>query len=295
MNAGTVSPLVIAAGIADYLTEHPVTTMGDDTAYSSSSWDLSQGVPTKNAIRDKIVSIDSAISGKVDKVTGSSLVADTAIANFHAPGSDNQDLSGLVSNNDARLSDARTPLTHTHSYEPANANIQTHVSSAHAPSTAQKNSDITKEEIEAKLTGELTSHTHSSPTWKTGIATKNITDASTTQNIAHGLGRVPKMVWVTGNAVATALTQMTSGCYDGTNHAGLSVCMTEGTTTATTDTIYSSTASEIAFTAAGSTSPYNGANRQTGVITCDATNIIITWTKAGTVASNVVNIIWQCT
>lgn len=37
-----------------------------------------------------------------------------------------------------------------------------HKDSAHAPNNAQKNSDITKEEIEAKLTGELTSHTHAS-------------------------------------------------------------------------------------------------------------------------------------
>jgi len=44
--------------------------------------------------------------------------------------------------------------------EPANSNIQAHISSTHAPSDAQKNSDITKEEIEAKLTGEITSHTH---------------------------------------------------------------------------------------------------------------------------------------
>lgn len=35
-----------------------------------------------------------------------------------------------------------------------------HADSAHAPSTAQKNSDITKAEIEAKLTGTLTSHLH---------------------------------------------------------------------------------------------------------------------------------------
>jgi hypothetical protein len=44
--------------------------------------------------------------------------------------------------------------------EPANSNIQTHVTSAHAPSNAQKNSDITKAEIEAKLTGEISTHTH---------------------------------------------------------------------------------------------------------------------------------------
>lgn len=36
----------------------------------------------------------------------------------------------------------------------------THSQSAHAPTNAQKNSDITKAEIEAKLTGEITTHTH---------------------------------------------------------------------------------------------------------------------------------------
>lgn len=45
-------------------------------------------------------------------------------------------------------------------FEPANSNIQAHVMSVHAPGNAQKNSDITKDEIEAKLIGELTSHTH---------------------------------------------------------------------------------------------------------------------------------------
>jgi hypothetical protein len=44
--------------------------------------------------------------------------------------------------------------------EAANANIQTHVTAAHAPVGAQVNADITKAEIEAKLTGAITSHTH---------------------------------------------------------------------------------------------------------------------------------------
>ena len=35
-----------------------------------------------------------------------------------------------------------------------------HSQAAHAPSNAQKNSDITKAEIEAKLTGNITSHSH---------------------------------------------------------------------------------------------------------------------------------------
>ena len=44
--------------------------------------------------------------------------------------------------------------------EPKNANIQSHIASTHAPSDAQKNSDITKAEIEAKLTGDITTHNH---------------------------------------------------------------------------------------------------------------------------------------
>jgi hypothetical protein len=55
---------------------------------------------------------------------------------------------------------AATGHNHAGVYEPANANIQTHIAAAHAPANAQKNSDITKAEIEAKLTGEIASHTH---------------------------------------------------------------------------------------------------------------------------------------
>ena len=36
----------------------------------------------------------------------------------------------------------------------------THSTSSHTPIDAQKNSDITKAEIEAKLTGEISSHSH---------------------------------------------------------------------------------------------------------------------------------------
>lgn len=58
--------------------------------------------------------------------------------------------------------DGKSATGHTHAgvYEPADAAIQSHITSAHAPSNAQKNSDITKAEIEAKLTGEISSHTH---------------------------------------------------------------------------------------------------------------------------------------
>ena len=72
----------------------------------------------------------SAFAGKVDKVAGKGL-------------STNDLTNALKTNYD---------------------NAYTHSQSTHAPSNAQKNSDITKAEIEAKLTGEITSHSHALPT-----------------------------------------------------------------------------------------------------------------------------------
>lgn len=51
----------------------------------------------------------------------------------------------------------------------------THSTSTHAPSNAQKNSDITKTEIEAKLTGNITSHTHSQ--YLTSVPSEYITES----------------------------------------------------------------------------------------------------------------------
>lgn len=56
-----------------------------------------------------------------------------------------------------------------------------HSQSAHAPSNAQKNSDITKAEIEAKLTGQISTHSHTSDNTK---APTNHASSSST----YGLG-----------------------------------------------------------------------------------------------------------
>jgi hypothetical protein len=72
------------------------------------------------------------LSNLVVKETGKSLISDILISDIHAPGSDNQDLSSYVQTNDSRLTDAREPLIHVHdNYEPANVNIQSHISSTH--------------------------------------------------------------------------------------------------------------------------------------------------------------------
>ena len=76
--------------------------------------------------------------------------------------SDTADADKPVSTATQAAPDAKAASSHTHTgvYEAANANLQSHVGSAHAPSTAQANADITKAEIEAKLTGEISSHSH---------------------------------------------------------------------------------------------------------------------------------------
>ena len=93
-----------------------------------------------------------------------------------------------------------TPATHNHSYNdltnkptiPTVSNdltntlktnydsAYTHSQSTHAPSNAQKNSDITKGEIEAKLTGQITSHTHAVEIPKDALITTNIIGTSLT-------------------------------------------------------------------------------------------------------------------
>ena len=52
----------------------------------------------------------------------------------------------------------------------------THSQSAHAPTNAQKNSDITKAEIEAKLTGTITTHSHT--VTKEDVGLGNVTNES---------------------------------------------------------------------------------------------------------------------
>ncbi len=150
-------------------------------------------MPSKRWVSGVIkITTDPIIENVAGKVTLSEVKADTDVAdaiskkhaNTNDPTADQKAALGgtsgtpsvsnkFVTNADSRNTDTRDPKTHSHaesdvislvtdlsSKEPANSNIQTHVISAHAPSNAQKNSDITKAEIEAKLIGEISSHTH---------------------------------------------------------------------------------------------------------------------------------------
>ena len=67
--------------------------------------------------------------------------------------------SSVAESNLTKISSVNTS-TFTSSLKSNYDNAYTHSTSTHAPSNAQKNSDITKAEIEAKLTGVITSHSH---------------------------------------------------------------------------------------------------------------------------------------
>lgn len=101
----------------------------------------------------------------------------------------------------------------------------THSQAAHAPSNAQKNSDITKAEIEAKLTGEIESHSHNGQYYsETEIDTKlaAITNAAYTKEQINEQfafrDRMHTSLYPTGTAIPAnadlnTINYIKVGCY----------------------------------------------------------------------------------
>lgn len=121
-------------------------------------------------------------------------------------------------------------------------------------------------------------------TYKNGTTTKDLSDASTTQNIAHGLGKTPKYVRLTFTRIGPAANIGVS-VYNGTTQSSAG---NDNFNNVATSWASMGTTSIILHTATAGTS----ANNQTGVLTFDATNIIITWTQAGS-PTGTYNIMWE--
>ncbi len=123
-----------------------------------------------------------------------------------------------------------------------------------------------------------------------GLATRAGDTVSGVQNIAHGLGVVPKKVRILArkslNAVNNSLAT-SDGTYNGTTN---SCIWTE--IVASTD---SSTGAESGVGSNGVVirDVAGGGTMQTAIITFDATNIILTWTKTGTPSANTIQMIWE--
>ena len=131
--------------------------------------------------------------------------------------------------------------------------------------------------------------TPSNSSWTCGSTSKDAADASTTQTIAHGLGRTP--VFVRLLAMATTSSSTTNPghseiVYNGTTNAGVS-----GIAAESGGAIWAVAAGFVLnLNFAGATSSH----RQTGVVTFDATNITITWTKQES-PTGTYTIIWMAT
>jgi len=104
-----------------------------------------------------------------------------------------------------------------------------------------------------------------------GVFTKNMADASAGQNIAHGLGVIPKFVEMTAFYLGGSTLFSCVGTYDGS----------------TTKTIYTYPAPD----GASSTTDILrlipvSSNIQAATITVDATNLILAWTKTSSPTGN---------
>lgn len=126
--------------------------------------------------------------------------------------------------------------------------------------------------------------------FKTGAATKDTADASTTQTIAHGLGKTPKyvklsVVWASDTAgSSSARASSTFSFYNGTTQSSVAVHLVGSSNTNGNRSAHSA---NFRIHASNDVSDY-----QTGVITFDSTNISIAWTKTGT-PSGTANILWE--
>jgi hypothetical protein len=109
-----------------------------------------------------------------------------------------------------------------------------------------------------------------------GSTTKTLSDASTTQNIAHGLGVAPKIYNIVGSYYVGGQTHDWAFALN-SNAVSQNGLASGGT-------------SSQSFQLNGGSG--NISDTQTAVITVDATNIILTWTKAGN-PTGTAHIIWN--
>lgn len=123
--------------------------------------------------------------------------------------------------------------------------------------------------------------------FSSGVITKNVNDASTTQVFAHGLSGTPHRVRLTaiGNAFSNQVLGISAGVFNGTTSSRVS-----GTITDITENDEGSTTDSIGLSYGSNDASLDG---QTGVVSVDTTNITITWTKHGATASNIYNILWE--
>lgn len=115
----------------------------------------------------------------------------------------------------------------------------------------------------------------------TGVASRSLSASSGSQTIAHGLGKIPKFVRITGSYAGTTLVGFCSGTYDGTTMNYEYMGINSGAPSTANG---GGNGNILVFTEAGG---------QAATITVDATNINLTWTKVIGGMSATAYFIWE--
>ena len=145
----------------------PENSANKGTANGYAELDATGKVPTNQlpSYVDDVLEYDSQANFPVSGETGKIYVTKDTNKTYRWSGSDYVEISQSLALGETSTTAYRGDRGKT-AYD--------HSQTEHAPATAQKNSDITKAEIEAKLTGVISSHSHASGT-PTAHASTHIT------------------------------------------------------------------------------------------------------------------------
>lgn len=118
-------------------------------------------------------------------------------------------------------------------------------------------------------------------TFKNGTTTYDIATASGTQNIAHGLGKIPKKIKINGSTYSASSNNTYDSIYNGTTQSSKAIFFANGTyrvSLGTTLRVNGVSENETQYT--------------TATITVDDTNIILTWVKTSN-PTGTLRILWE--
>lgn len=169
--------------------------------------------------------------------------------------------------------------------------ISTGVISVNSGTTANKILKLNSSAQIPAVDGSLLTNIVNPAVYKNGTTTYNLTTASGTQTIAHGLGKTPKYIrikWILSVTDSGTDTRYRGdGVYNGTTVSSIQ----EGTNGAGGTGAYSNytdTTNIINYNSGATGSDV----QQRAVPTFDATNITLTWTKTNS-PTGTINILWE--
>jgi hypothetical protein len=124
--------------------------------------------------------------------------------------------------------------------------------------------------------------------YNSGVTTRDLSVASGSQTIAHGLGAIPKRIKIKGvfstSSTTIAFNSQSEGVYDGTNTR----CIYSTILVGSAPEFNTSTSFIIKLMDPSNWATYY----QTATVTFDATNITLTWTKNGS-PTGTAQILWE--